>query len=427
MLLLLRTLELAFFVVILVCDGTTGDKFGSEFPWPSFFTSWCFLVFGAWALVGTALTASDLVKDSRLAAKKEADEEKMVAEQHKISSNEEKQEQQQEEDDWRRRPGSSDSSNEAAAAAACRSAPATPQRGIRNPRRAGEAATMTTSEDLEAAESNVKNRKTSAAPSPAPSSMTTESSADSRRLTAPPATSKRQPSSPSASPPPPPPPLSQLPPLRMDLLHNLYSLLSSVAGPSAIFVALMYWAILRRFIERDNPRKRFDPVDAMLHGGNALFLVLDVLLSRVPVASSHFQVTLAYGTAYSIFMWSYERATGRFIYGTILTWSRPSAIGFYGFALPGALLVCFAFWCLLAAGREALGKRMIMKREAESDGGKTGAEEEAEEEKERERERKGDKAERTRETTQWWTEENCASLPALASNATVKDSPSSLV
>ena len=426
MLLLLRTLELAFFVVILVCDGTTGDKFGSEFPWPSFFTSWCFLVFGAWALVGTALTASDLVKDSRLAAKKEADEEKMAAEQHKISSNEEKQEQQQEEDDWRRRPGSSDSSNEVAAAAACRSAPATPQRGIRNPRRAGEAATMTTSEDLEAAESNVKNRKTSAAPSPAPSSMTTESSADSRRLTAPPATSKRQPSSPSASPPP-PPPLSQLPPLRMDLLHNLYSLLSSVAGPSAIFVALMYWAILRRFIERDNPGKRFDPVDAMLHGGNALFLVLDVLLSRVPVASSHFQVTLAYGTAYSIFMWSYERATGRFIYGTILTWSRPSAIGFYGFALPGALLVCFAFWCLLAAGREALGKRMIMKREAESDGGTTGAEEEAEEEKERERERKGDKAERTRETTQWWTEENCASLPALASNATVKDSPSSLV
>ena len=142
----------------------------------------------------------------------------------------------------------------------------------------------------------------------------------------------------------------------MDIAHKIYSLLSSVAGPSAVFVALMYWLVLRRFIAASSPSKPFDPVDAMLHGGSALLVVLDVLLSRTPAASSHFQVTLAFGTAYSVFIWSYERLTGRFLYGRLLAWSRLTAVAFYGFALPGSLLACFAFWCLLAAGREALGR-----------------------------------------------------------------------
>ena len=222
----------------------------------------------------------------------------------------------------------------------------------------------------------------------------------------------------------------------MDLPHKLYSHLSSVAGPAAIFVALMYWLVLRRFIERANPGKPFDPVDAMLHGGNALLVALDALLSRVPAASSHFQITLAYGTAYSIFIWSYERATGRFLYGRILAWSRPTAVGFYGFALPGALLACFAFWCLLAAGREALGKKLIAKKdeEAKKDEAKKGnagrgAEKETaeKEEEDRERRRRGDDEEerRTKERTQRWTDASCAALPYLAAATTTKADDSS--
>lgn len=215
----------------------------------------------------------------------------------------------------------------------------------------------------------------------------------------------------------------------MDLPHKFYSLLSSVAGPSAIFVALIYWLVLRRFIERANPGKPFDPVDAMLHGGNALLACLDVSLSRVPAASSHFQVTLAYGTAYSVFIWSYERATGRFIYGRVLAWSRPSAVGFYGFALPGALLLCFVFWCLLAAGREALGKMVVRKRGARRAGGKTGAAEGNKERREgyEEEEEEGERA-RERETHHWTEESSAASLPTpAASTKTAKDLLSSLV
>ena len=215
----------------------------------------------------------------------------------------------------------------------------------------------------------------------------------------------------------------------MDLPHKIYSLLSSVAGPAAIFVALMYWLVLRRFIEQANPGKPFDPVDAMLHGGNALLVALDAVLSRVPAASSHFQVTLAYGTAYSVFIWSYERATGRLIYGRLLAWSRPTAVGFYGFALPGALLACFAFWCLLAAGREALGRRLTAAKRGKEEeaagaiggGGKSGDGKGELEEKE-ERERRGDEEERrTKERTRRWTDANCSSLPSLAATTKAND------
>lgn len=204
----------------------------------------------------------------------------------------------------------------------------------------------------------------------------------------------------------------------MDLPHKLYSLLSSVAGPAAIFVALIYWLVLRRFIERTNPGKAFDPVDAMLHGGNALLVALDALLSRVPAASSHFQVTLAYGTAYSVFIWSYERTTGRFIYGRILAWSRPTAVAFYGFALPGALLACFVFWCLLAAGREALGRRRMKRSGNEegkipSGGGDATEKEELDEEKEA-RERRGDEEERR---TKRWKDATRVSLAATKTKA----------
>jgi hypothetical protein len=208
----------------------------------------------------------------------------------------------------------------------------------------------------------------------------------------------------------------------MDIAHKIYSLLSSVAGPSAVFVALMYWLVLRRFIAASSPSKPFDPVDAMLHGGSALLVVLDVLLSRTPAASSHFQVTLAFGTAYSVFIWSYERLTGRFLYGRLLAWSRPTAVAFYGFALPGSLLACFAFWCLLAAGREALGRR---RERAKEEGAGEGAQQGAK--GERERKRRGHEEERqTKERTQRWTEDNSASLPSLAAT-TRKANESSLV
>ena len=424
----LRALELAFFVTVMVCDATTGDKLGTEFPWPAFFTSWCFVVFGLWALAGVVVTASDILRDSRLAAKvkqQQLEEESRAEEQRKISGTGEKQEEKEEdEEEWQPRRGGGSSME--ASAAACSSAPATPQRGgaRNNPRTA-------TSDDLEAADAE-KKKKTKNAPSPASSSVSSGSSADSRRpLAAPPKATdsnnrrQRRPSQPSQLPRPPAPQ-----PQPMDLPHKLYSLLSSVAGPAAVFVALMYWLVLRRFIERANPTKPFDPVDAMLHGGNALFVILDVLLSRVPAASSHFQITLAYGTAYSLFIWSYERATGgRLLYGNVLSWSRPTAVGFYGFALPGSLLACFVFWCLLAAGREAIGTKLIAKREAKAgEIGRSDGKAEEEEKVEKERERRGAEEERrTKERTQRWTDENCASLPSLSTKTKANANAASLV
>jgi len=431
LLLCLRALELAFFVTVVACDGTTGDRFGTEHPWPAFFTSWCFVLFGAWALAGTALTACDLWRDSKGPNGGDKDGEEAKEDKVVEQTVHEEEEEEEDEEEWRAR-GSSEEGATAASAAACSSAPATPQRaqGGRNPR-----TTTGGSEDLEAAaESKSKRKILAAAPSPSPSSVSNSSSVDSRRpLTAPPrtlttpspttSTSTKKDKRKRGLPPSNHQPLP-LPPLPMDLPHKLYSLLSSVTGPAAIFVAAMYWMVLRRFIALANPEKPFDPVDAMLHGGNALFVVLDVLLSRTPAASSHFQITLAYGTAYSIFIWSYERVTGELLYGRILAWSRPTALGFYGFALPGSLLACFVLWCLLAAGREKVGMKMIKRREEAKAGQKqrgerkgNGAGDDIDNEQEK----------RTKERTLRWTEENCASLPSLSTSTKDASSPSSLV
>ena len=116
-----------------------------------------------------------------------------------------------------------------------------------------------------------------------------------------------------------------------------------------------------------DPRGPPPPHTFMEHGGNVAILLADAALSRTPAVSYHFQLTLAYGTAYVVFMWAWHAATGGdWIYQSF-DWNRPLAAAAYA-VVPFLLAAAFGLWYGVAAGREAVGRALARRRERRKGG-----------------------------------------------------------
>lgn len=166
------------------------------------------------------------------------------------------------------------------------------------------------------------------------------------------------PASPGAAPPPAAAPA-------WPRLDAAFALLTSIVAPASFFLSFFFWAFLWPHIARDTG-KGPNAHTIMEHGGNVALLVLDCVLSRGPAVTLWFQLTLLYGTAYVIFMWAWQGATGEWVY-PVFSWDRPMAAGAYA-VLPFLLAGAFGLWYGLAAAREAVGRALAARKARKGDG-----------------------------------------------------------
>ena len=152
---------------------------------------------------------------------------------------------------------------------------------------------------------------------------------------------------------------------RWPRLDALFALLTAVVTPASLFLSFFFWAFLWPHIARETGQWP-NAHTIMEHGGNVLILAADALLSRTPAVTPWFQLTLLYGTAYVVFMWAWQGATGDWIY-PLFSWDRPMAAGAYT-ALPLLLAGAFGVWYGLAAGREAVGRGLAARRKRRGGG-----------------------------------------------------------
>jgi hypothetical protein len=135
------------------------------------------------------------------------------------------------------------------------------------------------------------------------------------------------------------------PPAPWPLAHKAHLLLYVTAAVSSLTAAAFYWlAIYRR-----GARVRWDaPIE---HGGSAALLLADLLLSRSPIVSYHFQAPLLFVSAYTVFMWAWAGVTGEWLYET--PWDQGLGVKAYA-ALAVIVGLSFLLLLLLAGLRERL-------------------------------------------------------------------------
>ncbi|KXZ42807.1 hypothetical protein GPECTOR_117g372 [Gonium pectorale] len=117
-----------------------------------------------------------------------------------------------------------------------------------------------------------------------------------------------------------------------DWLSVSYVLTMQTAVIAAFFLDVYYWLVL---------------------------VLIQVLLTRLPIVSVHFQATLAYGTSYMLFLWIYGNAAGIWRYG--LNWYKLFAVVMHG-AVPVCLCVFMVIWWGIALLRERLGAALLLRR-----------------------------------------------------------------
>ncbi|CAG9461947.1 unnamed protein product [Pedinophyceae sp. YPF-701] len=95
---------------------------------------------------------------------------------------------------------------------------------------------------------------------------------------------------------------------------------------SSLMLDVFYWAVIydggAEYWEVAGAAKEF--TNAMRHAVNTALLWIDLFLSKVPIATYHYQPVLWYTTAYAVWMWIYYGASGDWIYES-LGWDRASS------------------------------------------------------------------------------------------------------
>eukprot|EP00210_Caulerpa_lentillifera_P009454 g9014.t1 len=128
-------------------------------------------------------------------------------------------------------------------------------------------------------------------------------------------------------------------------IHKVYVMTFVTVCSSSIFLSIFYWTVLY-----DGSNVKLD--DAMRHGINVLLLLIDLLMSRIPIISYHFQVSLLYGSLYVAFMWIYMAVSGHWIYST-LDWEKNTAVIYY-VTIPFLLILSLFITYGVACFREAV-------------------------------------------------------------------------
>ena len=87
--------------------------------------------------------------------------------------------------------------------------------------------------------------------------------------------------------------------------------------------------------------------DALKHGTTAAWLVIEMLISRVPVVSNMILVASIYALCYAVFLWIYWAAADKWVYD-VLDWREGKSIGYY---IAVCALVIAAFWIMCVSDR----------------------------------------------------------------------------
>ncbi|KAL4716967.1 hypothetical protein ACJJTC_012778 [Scirpophaga incertulas] len=143
---------------------------------------------------------------------------------------------------------------------------------------------------------------------------------------------------------------------------KVYWLLYNVTIPVAFLITVFYWGILKSSgkIEKYAP----NPVlDVMLHGGNSVVMLVELLCSAHPSRVLHIFQPLLFALAYLLFTVIYYFAGGQdpwgnhFIY-PVIDWSRPQHT-LVVVALTGLFLALMHLLVVAAAAaRDALARKL---------------------------------------------------------------------
>lgn len=140
---------------------------------------------------------------------------------------------------------------------------------------------------------------------------------------------------------------------KWDWLSISHCLVLQTATSAAFCVSLWYWVGLVAVA-----KTLFDKRDAstyQAHAGNTLVALLQVVLTRLPFVSYHFQLLLWWGSLYLIFLWIFGASSGIWRYGLNVQWSRSAGAVVL---LPVICFVTWLAWWLVAKTRELVGQEL---------------------------------------------------------------------
>ncbi|KXZ50313.1 hypothetical protein GPECTOR_17g952 [Gonium pectorale] len=152
-------------------------------------------------------------------------------------------------------------------------------------------------------------------------------------------------------------PCDHQPVTRWDALGTVYCLGVQTTATATLYLVAVYWGCFAAGWTKD-PGVGYSasqPYMYVKHLLNLVVVLLEVLLTRVPFVSVHYQVVLLYSTAYSACLWAYGESTGEWRYG--LNWHKTYNIVACAI-LPLGLYTSFYLWYLISVGRERLSAHL---------------------------------------------------------------------
>eukprot|EP00878_Enallax_costatus_P001404 GHUV01001554.1.p1 GENE.GHUV01001554.1~~GHUV01001554.1.p1 ORF type:complete len:531 (+),score=65.54 GHUV01001554.1:510-2102(+) len=131
-----------------------------------------------------------------------------------------------------------------------------------------------------------------------------------------------------------------------DILSAAHCIIMEIGTTAAFFVSFWYWVGI---VGITNSGFALSAGTYMAHAGNVAVALLQILLTRQPIVSVHFQVLLWYATLYEIFLWIYGEVSGIWRYNLDWQVSKPAG----AFALiPVITFIMFSLWYLAGVLRE---------------------------------------------------------------------------
>ena len=135
-------------------------------------------------------------------------------------------------------------------------------------------------------------------------------------------------------------------------------LINTIAVPASGVTTVVYWSLVYM------PGDAVDASSVHVHGVGVFLVLIDVLVSRVPVMLFHFMYPTAYGVAYVIFMGVYYAAEGtnpidggRYIYQQVDYGRQPLTATGLSVALVAGMSVSFLVLFSITLLRDQIVKR----------------------------------------------------------------------
>ena len=95
-------------------------------------------------------------------------------------------------------------------------------------------------------------------------------------------------------------------------LYKMSWVASNCAFDLALFISVIYWSVLHRFVQSQHLLKTKEAVylNFFIHGVNSISCLVDVFLNRRPIKALHFYFAMVYGVLYAVFSVVYWQLGG---------------------------------------------------------------------------------------------------------------------